>query len=164
MIGYLCSFCWSLGVALIRSLTGEFWMSMSASMLNTRNLSRDTWAEVCWPITEKVNSISHCRQHYVLIRNVFVTDWLFQPTHWKLPTFGDIVLISSIICVLTGKVLRGRRSFSSFTLMIISIITVWPPPPSPYTGLHTQKVYTHSGTSPMKIPLLSAHAYMHFAW
>ncbi len=32
------------------------------------------------------------------------------------------------------------------------------------TGLHTQKAYTHSSTSPMEIFLLLAHAYMHFAW
>ena len=32
-----------------------------------------------------------------------------------------------------------------------------------YTSLHTQKAYTHSGTSPMQILLLLAHAYMHFA-
>ncbi len=36
---------------------------------------------------------------------------------------------------------------------------------TPCTGIHTQKAYTHSGTSPMQILLLLAHAYMymHFA-
>ncbi len=33
-----------------------------------------------------------------------------------------------------------------------------------YTGLHTQKAYTDSGTSPMQILLLLAPVYMHFAW
>ena len=33
-----------------------------------------------------------------------------------------------------------------------------------FTGLHVQKAYTSLGTSSMKIPLLSAHACMHFAW
>ncbi len=33
-----------------------------------------------------------------------------------------------------------------------------------YTGLHTQKAYTHTSTSSPQIPMLSAHAYMHFAW
>ena len=32
-----------------------------------------------------------------------------------------------------------------------------------YTGLHTQKAYTHTGTSFPQILLLSPHAYMHFA-
>ena len=32
-----------------------------------------------------------------------------------------------------------------------------------FTGLHTQKAYTHSGTSPLQILLLPAHAYMHSA-
>ena len=32
-----------------------------------------------------------------------------------------------------------------------------------FTGLHTQKAYTHIGTSSPQIHLLSAHAYMHFA-
>ncbi len=32
------------------------------------------------------------------------------------------------------------------------------------TGLHTQKAYTHTGTSSSQILMLSAHAYMHFAW
>ncbi len=31
------------------------------------------------------------------------------------------------------------------------------------TGLHTQKAYTHTGTSFPQILLSSAHAYMHFA-
>ncbi len=31
------------------------------------------------------------------------------------------------------------------------------------TGLHTQKAYTHTGTSSPQIPMLSAHAYMPFA-
>ncbi len=31
------------------------------------------------------------------------------------------------------------------------------------TGLHTQKAYTHTGTSFPQILMLSAHAYMHFA-
>ncbi len=31
------------------------------------------------------------------------------------------------------------------------------------TGLHTQKAYTHTGTSSPQILMLSAHAYMHFA-
>ncbi len=30
------------------------------------------------------------------------------------------------------------------------------------TGLHTRKAYTHTGTSSFQIPMLSAHAYMHF--
>ena len=32
-----------------------------------------------------------------------------------------------------------------------------------FTGLHTQKAYTHTGTSSLQILMLSAHAYMHFA-
>ncbi len=32
-----------------------------------------------------------------------------------------------------------------------------------FTGLHTQKAYTHTGTSSPQILMLSAHAYMHFA-
>ncbi len=32
---------------------------------------------------------------------------------------------------------------------------------SKFTALHTQKAYTHKGTSSPQIPLLSAHAYMH---
>ncbi len=32
-----------------------------------------------------------------------------------------------------------------------------------HTGLHTQKAYTHTGTSSPQIVMLSAHAYMHFA-
>ena len=32
------------------------------------------------------------------------------------------------------------------------------------TGLHTQKAYTHSGTSSNLFLLLLSHAYMHFAW
>ncbi len=31
-------------------------------------------------------------------------------------------------------------------------------------GLHTQKAYHHSGTSPNLLLLLLSHAYMHFAW
>ncbi len=31
------------------------------------------------------------------------------------------------------------------------------------TGLHTQKAYTHTGTSSHQSLLLSTHAYMHFA-
>ncbi len=31
------------------------------------------------------------------------------------------------------------------------------------TGLHKQKVYTHSGTSSFLFPLLSAHKCMHFS-
>ena len=31
------------------------------------------------------------------------------------------------------------------------------------TGLHTQKAYTHTGTSSPQILMLSAHAYMHFS-
>ncbi len=36
--------------------------------------------------------------------------------------------------------------------------------PSSITCLHTQKAYTHTGTSSPQILMLSAHAYMHFAW
>ncbi len=32
-----------------------------------------------------------------------------------------------------------------------------------FTGLHTHKAYTHTGTSSPQILMLSAHAYMHFA-
>ncbi len=32
-----------------------------------------------------------------------------------------------------------------------------------YTGLHTEKAYTHTGTSSHQILLLFAHEYMHFA-
>ena len=32
------------------------------------------------------------------------------------------------------------------------------------TGLHTKKALTHTGTSSPQILLLSAHAYLHFAW
>ncbi len=41
-----------------------------------------------------------------------------------------------------------------------SVKTIW----IPTTGLHTQKAYTHTGTSSPQILLLSAHPYMHFAW
>ena len=89
--------------------------------------SWSTWGPIIGPIFRPYSS----SKNYVWVTSVLQTEISIIFHNFLECTLKNSELAKKLALKWT-KTLRGGPQLSSFTLMIISITSFWPPPPSPY--------------------------------
>ena len=177
--------CWALCLKMIKSATRDHFSNVNIHLTSLATWSKSIiqifgrWSIVCretcksglilqhkclvtlstiWLINTIFCMLVACRVslHWLWV-STMASTLSVKSTSFTNPPFSSVKSLGELYSPLTmyGQITSSNKGRNMF---------VWKCNEGRFTGLHTQKVYTHTGTSSPQILMLSAHAYVHFVW